>query len=171
VSSPIARDYELKRFNHIVGNVPELAPVAAYVAGFTGFHEFTTESELNSMVLTNNSENVLLPLNESVHDTKRRNLIQTYLDHHGGPGVQHMAMSADDMLGTLREMRAPSAMVRFEFLAQPLPSYYDGVRRRGGDVLSEAQIKALFCNTCFKSGQEYSKGRNWGIKPFHSNHS
>ncbi|XP_062223994.1 4-hydroxyphenylpyruvate dioxygenase-like [Phragmites australis] len=150
VSSPGALDYGLRRFDHIVGNVPELAPVAAYVAGFTGFHEFaeftaedvgTAESGLNSVVLANNSETVLLPLNEPVHGTKRRSQIQTYLDHHGGPGVQHIALASNDVLRTLREMRARSAMGGFDFLAPPPPNYYDGVRRRAGDVLSEAQIK------------------------------
>ncbi|KAL6888464.1 hypothetical protein ACP4OV_009490 [Aristida adscensionis] len=145
-----ALDYGLRRFDHVVGNVPELAPAAAYVAGFTGFHEFaeftaedvgTAESGLNSMVLANNAETVLLPLNEPVHGTKRRSQIQTYLDHHGGPGVQHIALASDDVLRTLREMRARSAMGGFEFLAPPPPTYYDGVRRRAGDVLSEAQIK------------------------------
>ncbi|TKV91049.1 hypothetical protein SEVIR_9G069700v4 [Setaria viridis] len=29
----------------------------------------------------------------------------------------------------------------FVFLAPPPPNYYDGVRRRAGDVLSEAQIR------------------------------
>jgi 4-hydroxyphenylpyruvate dioxygenase len=150
VTGPGALDYGLRRFDHIVGNVPELAPVAAYISGFTGFHEFaeftaedvgTAESGLNSMVLANNSETVLLPLNEPLHGTKRRSQIQTYLDHHGGPGVQHMALSSDDVFRTLREMRARSAMGGFEFLPPPPPNYYDGVRRRAGDVLSEAQIK------------------------------
>uniref|UniRef100_A0A0E0CG85 4-hydroxyphenylpyruvate dioxygenase n=1 Tax=Oryza meridionalis TaxID=40149 RepID=A0A0E0CG85_9ORYZ len=149
VSNPGAVDYGLRRFDHVVGNVPELAPVAAYISGFTGFHEFaeftaedvgTAESGLNSVVLANNAETVLLPLNEPVHGTKRRSQIQTYLDHHGGPGVQHIALASDDVLGTLREMRARSAMGGFEFLAPPPPNYYDGVRRRAGDVLSEEQI-------------------------------
>ncbi|RLM80806.1 4-hydroxyphenylpyruvate dioxygenase-like [Panicum miliaceum] len=150
VSNPGAVDYGLRRFDHVVGNVPELAPVAAYVAGFTGFHEFaeftaedvgTAESGLNSMVLANNSENVLIPLNEPVHGTKRRSQIQTFLDHHGGPGVQHIAVASNDVLRTLREMQARSAMGGFEFMAPPPPNYYDGVRRRAGDVLSEEQIK------------------------------
>ncbi|KQJ93508.1 4-hydroxyphenylpyruvate dioxygenase [Brachypodium distachyon] len=150
VSNPGASTYGLTRFDHVVGNVPSLAPVAAYIAGFTGFHEFaeftaedvgTADSGLNSVVLANNSERVLLPLNEPVHGTKRRSQIQTYLDHHGGPGVQHIALASDDVLRTLREMRARSAMGGFEFLAPPPPNYYDGVRRRAGDVLSEAQIK------------------------------
>ncbi|KAF0919427.1 hypothetical protein E2562_029459 [Oryza meyeriana var. granulata] len=150
VRNPGAMDYGLRRFDHVVGNVPELAPVAAYIAGFTGFHEFaeftaedvgTAESGLNSVVLANNTETVLLPLNEPVHGTKRRSQIQTYLDHHGGPGVQHIALASDDVLRTLREMRARSAMGGFEFLAPPPPNYYDSVRRRAGDVLSEEQIK------------------------------
>ncbi|KAF7083816.1 hypothetical protein CFC21_087567 [Triticum aestivum] len=150
VSNPDAVDYGLTRFDHVVGNVPELAPAAAYVAGFAGFHEFaefttedvgTAESGLNSMVLANNSEGVLLPLNEPVHGTKRRSQIQTFLEHHGGPGVQHIAVASSDVLRTLREMRARSAMGGFDFLPPPLPKYYEGVRRIAGDVLSEAQIK------------------------------
>lgn len=150
VSTPGAADYGLTRFDHVVGNVPELAPAAAYLAGFTGFHEFaeftaedvgTTESGLNSVVLANNSEAVLLPLNEPVHGTKRRSQIQTYLDYHGGPGVQHIALASNDVLRTLREMQARTAMGGFEFMAPPQAKYYEGVRRRAGDVLSEEQIK------------------------------
>nr|CAB3445722.1 unnamed protein product [Digitaria exilis] len=139
-----AMDYGVRRIDHIAGNVPELAPVAGYVSRFTGFHELaeftaedvgTAESGLNSVVLANNAESVLIGVNEPVHGTKRRSQIQTYLDHHGGPGVQHVALASDDMLRTLREMRARSAMGGFEFMAHPPPSYYDG------DVLSEGQIK------------------------------
>ncbi|CAM0946640.1 unnamed protein product [Alopecurus aequalis] len=150
VSRPGAVDYGLTRFDHVVGNLPEMAPVAAYIKGFMGFHEFaeftaedvgTAESGLNSVVLANNSEAVLLPLNEPVHGTKRRSQIQTYLDYHGGPGVQHIALASSDVLRTLREMRARSAMGGFEFMEPPQAKYYEGVRRLAGDVLSEAQIK------------------------------
>ncbi|XP_066392183.1 4-hydroxyphenylpyruvate dioxygenase-like [Miscanthus floridulus] len=150
VSSSECPDYGLNRFDHIVGGVPDLAPVAAYIAGFTGFHEFdrvngdeigTAESSLNGLVLANSSENVLLTLLEPVQGTKRRSQIQTFLDHHGGPGVQHLAMTSDDLLGALREIRARSSIGGFELLPPPPPSYYDSVRRLAGDVLSEAQIK------------------------------
>nr|XP_051194655.1 4-hydroxyphenylpyruvate dioxygenase isoform X2 [Lolium perenne] len=150
VNTPGAVDYGLTRFDHVVGNVPEMAPVIAYMKGFLGFHEFaeftaedvgTTESGLNSVVLANNSENVLLPLNEPVHGTKRRSQIQTYLDYHGGPGVQHIALASTDVLRTLREMRARTPMGGFEFMAPPQAKYYEGVRRIAGDVLSEEQIK------------------------------
>nr|CAB3448960.1 unnamed protein product [Digitaria exilis] len=152
-----ALNYGLSRIDHVVGIVPKLDPVAPYMAGFTGFHEFAeftaedvmtstaAESALNTVVLANNTENVLLVLSEPVHGTNQRrdqkiHVIQAYLDHHGGPGVQHVALASDDMLRTLREMRARSAMGGFEFLAPPPPNYYEGVRRRAGDVLSEAQI-------------------------------
>ncbi|XP_074578831.1 4-hydroxyphenylpyruvate dioxygenase [Curcuma longa] len=142
--------YGLRRLDHAVGNVPELLPAVRYIAGFTGFHEFaefttedvgTAESGLNSVVLANNDETVLVPVNEPVHGTKRRSQIQTYLDHNGGAGVQHLALASDDILKSLREMRARTAMGGFDFMPSPPPNYYQGVRRRAGDVLTEEQIK------------------------------
>lgn len=62
-------DYGIRRLDHAVGNVPELAPAVDYVKSFTGFHEFaeftaedvgTSESGLNSVVLACNSETVLI---------------------------------------------------------------------------------------------------------------
>ncbi|CAM0943606.1 unnamed protein product [Alopecurus aequalis] len=150
VASSGSPDFGLTRFDHIACSVPDLASVASYVAEFTGFHEFsnftgekvgTEESALNGMVLANNSDTVLLTLLEPVHGTKRRSQVQTFLDHHGGPGVQHLAMASDDLLHTLREIRARSSVGGFELLPPPPPSYYDGVRRLAGDVLSEEQIK------------------------------
>ncbi|XP_051211800.1 4-hydroxyphenylpyruvate dioxygenase-like [Lolium perenne] len=150
VASSGSPDFGLTRFDHIAGAVPDLASVASYVAGFTGFHEFsdftghkvgTGESALNGVVLANNEDTVLLTLLEPVHGTKRRSQVQTFLDHHGGPGVQHLAMASDDLLGTLREIRARSSLGGFELLPPPPPRYYDGLRQLAGDVLSEEQIK------------------------------
>lgn len=65
--------FGLQRFDHAVGNVPDLRAAQARIAKFTGFHEFaeftpedvgTIESGLNSVVLASDSENILLPLNE-----------------------------------------------------------------------------------------------------------
>jgi 4-hydroxyphenylpyruvate dioxygenase len=150
VASSGSPDFGLTRFDHIAAGVPDLASVTSYIAEFTGFHEFsnftgekvgTGESALNGVVLSNNADTVLLTLLEPVHGTKRRSQVQTFLDHHGGPGVQHLAMASDDLLGTLREIRARSAVGGFELLPPPPPSYYDGLRQLAGDVLSEEQIK------------------------------
>ncbi|CAD6220334.1 unnamed protein product [Miscanthus lutarioriparius] len=147
VSSSECPDYGLNRFDHIVGGVPDLAPVAAYIAGFTGFHEFdrvngdeigTAESSLNGLVLANSSENVLLTLLGPVQGTKRRSQIQTFLDHHGGPGVQHLAMTSDYLLGALGDTCAAA--------------------RRGVDVLSEAQI-----NECQELGVRVDRADSGGV--------
>ncbi len=77
--------YGITRLDHAVGNVPHLLEAVNYVAKFTGFHEFaefcsedvgTVDSGLNSMVLANNSEMVLLPINEPTHGTPRKSQIQ-----------------------------------------------------------------------------------------------
>lgn len=143
-------DYGIRRLDHAVGNVAELGPAVSYVKGFTGFHEFaeftaedvgTSESGLNSIVLANNDEMVLLPMNEPVYGTKRKSQIQTYLEHNEGPGLQHLALVSEDIFRTLREMRKRSAVGGFEFMPSPPPTYYKNLKKRVGDVLSDEQIK------------------------------
>ena len=65
---------------------------------FTGFHQFaeftaedvgTVDSGLNAMVLANNNEMVLLPVNEPTFGTKRKSQIQTYLEQNGRVGGPH----------------------------------------------------------------------------------
>jgi 4-hydroxyphenylpyruvate dioxygenase len=149
------RCFGLRRLDHCVGNVPALLPAAAYVARLSGFHEFaefvsadvgTVDSGLNSLVLASNNERVLLPLNEPTHGTRRRSQIQTYLEQHGGPGVQHMALATDDIFGTLRAMAAAArgdAGGGFEMLRAASPAYYAGLEARvGAGVLSAAQLAA-----------------------------
>lgn len=143
-------DYGIRRLDHAVGNVPKLEPVVDYLKNFTGFHEFaeftaedvgTAESGLNSVVLANNNENVLFPLNEPVYGTKRKSQIQTYLDHNEGAGVQHLALVSEDIFRTLREMRKRSGVGGFEFMPSPPPTYYRNLKSRAGDVLSDEQIE------------------------------
>ncbi|KAK3006045.1 hypothetical protein RJ639_017335 [Escallonia herrerae] len=143
-------DFGIRRLDHAVGNVHELAPAIDYIKRFTGFHEFaeftaedvgTSESGLNSMVLASNDEMVLLPLNEPVYGTKRKSQIQTYLEHNEGAGVQHLALVSEDIFRTLREMRQRSGVGGFEFMPSPPPTYYRNLKNRAGDVLSDEQIK------------------------------
>ncbi|GMI76279.1 4-hydroxyphenylpyruvate dioxygenase, phytoene desaturation 1 [Hibiscus trionum] len=143
-------DYGIRRLDHAVGNVPALGPAVSYVKSFTGFHEFaeftaedvgTSESGLNSVVLANNEEMVLLPMNEPVFGTKRKSQIQTYLEHNEGAGVQHLALVSEDIFRTLREMRQRSLVGGFEFMPSPPPTYYKNLKQRAGDILSDEQIK------------------------------
>ncbi|KAK6919776.1 Glyoxalase/fosfomycin resistance/dioxygenase domain [Dillenia turbinata] len=150
LSSYPSLDYGIRRLDHAVGNVYDLAAAVEYVKGFTGFHEFaeftaedvgTSESGLNSVVLANNDEMVLLPMNEPVYGTKRKSQIQTYLEHNVGPGLQHLALVSEDIFRTLREMRKRSGIGGFEFMPSPPPTYYRNLKNRAGDILSDEQIK------------------------------
>ncbi|RDX99375.1 4-hydroxyphenylpyruvate dioxygenase, partial [Mucuna pruriens] len=145
-----ALDYGIRRLDHAVGNVPSLAETVSYLKGFTGFHEFaeftaedvgTSESGLNSVVLANNSESVLLPLNEPVYGTKRRSQIEMYLEHNEGPGVQHLALVSHDIFTTISEMRKRSSVGGFEFMPSPPPTYYANLHNRASDVLTVDQIQ------------------------------
>ncbi|KAL9241301.1 hypothetical protein vseg_015427 [Gypsophila vaccaria] len=143
-------DFGIRRLDHAVGNVPALGAAVEYVKKFTGFHEFaeftaedvgTSESGLNSVVLANNDETVLIPMNEPVYGTKRKSQIQTYLEHNDGAGLQHLALKSEDIFRTLREMRKRSGLGGFEFMPSPPPTYYRNLKNRVGDVLSDEQIK------------------------------
>jgi 4-hydroxyphenylpyruvate dioxygenase len=120
---------------------------------FTGFHEFaevttddvgTSESGLNSLVLANNDETVLLTVIEPViYGAKRRSPIETYLEHNEGAGVQHLALMSNDIFKTLREMRKRSGVGGFEFMpSHPITySSNSNLKKRVGDVLNDEQIK------------------------------
>ena len=144
--------YGLERVDHVVGNVPNLLETVDYVAGFTGFHEFaeftaedvgTVDSGLNSMVLANNNEFVLLPINEPTFGTKRKSQIQTFLEQNEGPGVQHIALKTPDILGTLTRMRAQSLGAGFEFMPKPSEAYYRRLPAKVGDALTAEEYRRV----------------------------
>src|SRR5204862_6128482 len=62
---------------------------------------------------------VKLPLHEPAAG-KRKSQIAEYREFYGGPGVQHIALATDDIVASVRAMRAAGV----EFLATP-GSYYD----------------------------------------------
>ncbi|HEX3610312.1 MAG TPA: 4-hydroxyphenylpyruvate dioxygenase [Sporichthyaceae bacterium] len=127
--------------DHVVGNV-ELGRMDEWVGfyqrvmGFTNMAEFVGEdiateySALMSKVVADGSRKVKFPLNEPALG-KRRSQIDEFLDFYGGPGVQHIALSTSDILGSVDAMRARGV----EFLSTP-DSYYDdpALRARIGEV-------------------------------------
>lgn len=149
--------YGLKYIDHAVSNVPNMFAAVDYMTGFTGFHEFgeftaadvgTVDSGLNSMVLANNNQRVLLPINEPTFGTRRKSQIQTYLEQNCGAGIQHIALKTDDILKTMKEMRDRSYIGGMEFMPQPDDGYYERTPARiGADSLS-----AEFIAECKKLG-------------------
>ena len=133
----VARTSETPRYapafvalDHVVGNV-ELGEMDEWVAfynrvmGFTNMAEFigddiaTEYSALMSKVVADGTRKVKFPLNEPALG-KRKSQIDEYLEFYGGPGVQHIAVATDDIVASVRAMRAAGV----EFLATP-GSYYD----------------------------------------------
>ncbi|MCG8462780.1 MAG: hypothetical protein MI919_41370, partial [Holophagales bacterium] len=115
------------------------------------FHEFaeftaedvgTVDSGLNSIVLANNNEYVLLPINEPTFGTKRKSQIQTYLEQNEGAGLQHLALKTNDIFSCLRKMRAVSDRGGFEFMPRPSDEYYRKLPNRIGDSLTPEQYAA-----------------------------
>ncbi|KAM1633988.1 hypothetical protein TB2_011939 [Malus domestica] len=150
LTSSFPIDFEIRHLDHAIGNVKDLKSIVSYVKGFTGFHELaeftvedveTSESGLNSVVLVNNEEMVLFPMNEHVYGTKRKSQIQTYLKHNEGAEVQHLALVSDDIFRMLREMQSRSDVGRFQFMPAPPSTYYRNLKKRVGDVLTNEQIK------------------------------
>eukprot|EP01087_Luapelamoeba_hula_P004164 TRINITY_DN14114_c0_g1_i1.p1 TRINITY_DN14114_c0_g1~~TRINITY_DN14114_c0_g1_i1.p1 ORF type:complete len:430 (-),score=65.31 TRINITY_DN14114_c0_g1_i1:56-1345(-) len=145
-------NYGLTRVDHIVGNVPKLLEQVGYMIKALGFHEFaeftaedvgTVDSGLNSMVLANNTEHVLLPINEPTFGTPRKSQIQTYLEHNEGPGVQHIAIKTDNIFNTMRLMRKMTPAGGFDFQARPSEKYYRNLPNKVGDSLTAEELKQV----------------------------
>jgi 4-hydroxyphenylpyruvate dioxygenase len=100
------------------------------MAEFVGEDIATEYSALMSKVVADGTRKVKFPLNEPAAG-KKRSQIDEYLDFYGGPGVQHVALTVDDIVLAVDEMKAQGV----EFLATPA-SYYDdpALRARIGQV-------------------------------------
>src|SRR6266481_973881 len=133
------RPVGLAAIDHIIGNV-ELGKMNAWVdfyrkvLGFEQLVSFddkdisTEYSALMSKVVQNGTGRIKFPINEPAK-SKRKSQIEEYLQYYGGPGVQHIALITDDIVETVRAMRANDV----SFLRVP-KSYYDALPARIGTI-------------------------------------
>jgi 4-hydroxyphenylpyruvate dioxygenase len=129
----------LKYVDHCVGNV-ELGKMNTWVKfyedvlGFTNILTFddktisTEYSALMSKVMSNGNGRIKFPINEPAAGRKKSQ-IDEYLEFYHGPGVQHVAIATDDIIATVRQLRARG----IEFLSVPV-AYYDAVPERVGAI-------------------------------------
>ncbi len=136
----------LKFIDHMVGNVGwgEMNTWVKWyedVMGFVNFLSFddkqihTEYSALMSKVMSNGNGRIKFPINEPAKGNKRSQ-IEEYLDFYEGPGVQHIAVATDDVIATVRELKARG----IEFLPPPPQAYYDEIPGRLGvhmDIMKE----------------------------------
>jgi len=141
VSEPdrISRPTGLLQIDHAVGNVGwgEMNRWVDFYSRVMGFRmskhfddsDISTEySALMSKVMASGNEKIRFPINEPA-EGKRKSQIEEYLDFYTGPGVQHIAMTTDNILETVRRLRAQG----IEFLRVPT-TYYDDLQTRVGRI-------------------------------------
>ncbi len=129
----------LAAIDHCVGNV-ELGRMNHWVEfyerafGMTEMIHFSDEdisteySALMSKVMSDGQGKVKFPINEPA-EGKRKSQIEEYLEFHGGPGVQHIAMATSDIVGTVEALQRRGV----RFLNTP-DAYYEDVPDRVGEI-------------------------------------
>lgn len=141
----------LKYVDHTVGNVGwnqmnKWVQWYEDVMGFVNFLSFddtqiTTEySALMSKVMANGNGRIKFPINEPA-EGKKKSQIEEYLDFYEGEGVQHLALTTDDIIKTVADLKSRGV----EFLSAPPQEYYRGVPIRLGEFNHKLQedIKEL----------------------------
>ncbi len=129
----------LKYIDHMVGNVGwgEMNHWVKWYEDVMGFENFlsfddkqihTEYSALMSKVMSNGNGRIKFPINEPAKG-KKKSQIEEYLDFYEGSGVQHIAVATDDIIDTIRELKARGV----EFLPPPPQAYYDEIPKRLGE--------------------------------------
>jgi len=134
--------------DHVVGNQPDggMEEVVRWyerVLGFSRFLSFddkdisTEYTALRSVVMNAPNNIIKFPINEPAPGLKKSQ-IEEYVEYHGGAGVQHLALLTDDILATVRGLRANGV----DFLEVP-DEYYETVLERVGPIAEDlAEIRA-----------------------------
>lgn len=128
----------LKYIDHMVGNVGwgEMNTWVKWyeeVMGFVNFLSFddkqihTEYSALMSKVMSNGNGRIKFPINEPAK-AKKKSQIEEYIEFYEGPGAQHIAVATDNIIHTVKELRARGV----EFLPPPPQAYYDEIPARLG---------------------------------------
>lgn len=129
----------LKFVDHMVGNVgwgemKEWCEFYAKTMGFAQIISFTDDdistdfTALMSKVMSNGNGRIKFPINEPAKG-KKKSQIEEYLDFYNGPGIQHIALSTNDIVKTVTALRDRGV----EFLYVP-KTYYDDLLERVGDI-------------------------------------
>jgi len=129
----------LRYVDHMVGNVGwgEMNTWVDFYARVMGFDQLisfddkdisTEYTALMSKVMSNDNGRIKFPINEPA-EGKKKSQIEEYIDFYRGAGVQHVAMSTDNIIHTVSELKRRG----IDFLYVP-DTYYDTVLDRVGEI-------------------------------------
>jgi 4-hydroxyphenylpyruvate dioxygenase len=135
-------DVGLKFIDHMVGNVGwnemnQWCEFYGKVMGFAQIVSFddkdisTEYTALMSKVMSNGNGRIKFPINEPA-EGKKKSQIEEYIDFYNGAGVQHIALSTDNIIETVTALRKRG----IEFLTVP-NTYYETVLDRVGEIDEE----------------------------------
>jgi 4-hydroxyphenylpyruvate dioxygenase len=111
------------------------------IMGFTELRHFSDEeisteySALMSKVVWDGNGKIKLPINEPA-EGKKKSQIDEYLEYYRSPGVQHIALTTEDIVSTVETMQARG----IGFLRVP-ENYYDDAKARVPEIAP--QVEAL----------------------------
>jgi 4-hydroxyphenylpyruvate dioxygenase len=88
----------------------------------------TEYSALMSKVMADGAGKIKFPINEPA-EGKRKSQIDEYLEFNEGPGVQHIALQSQDVVGTVETLKERG----IAFLDTP-ETYYEEVEGRVGEI-------------------------------------
>ena len=129
----------LKYIDHMVGNVGwgemnKWVKFYAETMGFTQLVSFddkdisTDYTALMSKVMSNGNGRIKFPINEPAAGVKKSQ-VEEFLDFYNGAGLQHLAIATDNIIETVKSLRARGV----EFLRVP-GTYYDDLLDRVGEI-------------------------------------
>lgn len=130
--------FGLKVVDHFTNNVPrgEMEKWCQFYTNVFNFRETRyfniqgNQTGLESKVMRSPCSQFSVPINEP---TDKKSQIQEYLDEYKGSGIQHLAMTTDDIVKTLETMKD----TKIEFLSAPPNSYYAMLKDRIPNVIED----------------------------------
>jgi 4-hydroxyphenylpyruvate dioxygenase len=130
--------FGLKVVDHFTNNVPrgEMQKWCDFYEKVFNFREtryFNIKGQhtgLESKVMRSPCGQFSVPINEP---TEKKSQIQEYLDEYKGSGIQHLALTTNDIVKTLETMKSS----KVEFLTPPPKSYYAMLKDRVPNVIED----------------------------------
>ncbi|RLV95648.1 4-hydroxyphenylpyruvate dioxygenase [Spathaspora sp. JA1] len=121
--------------DHCVENysINQMEPQARFYAEIFGFHKFwsvderdvsTENTSLKSTVMSSSNGKIKMPINEP-GESKMKSQIEEFNDFNGGPGIQHIALKTNDIVGTVNALVKRG--IEFNLAAK---NYYTNLERR-----------------------------------------
>lgn len=130
------------RIDHLTNNVPkgEMDKWVKFYKDIFGFAETRyfdikgAKTGLLSKVVQLKNNAVIIPINEPESD-QSKSQIQEFLDLHKGAGVQHIALTCSDIIGTVGDLRERG----IKFLNIP-STYYEDIPNRNFTVTEDLKV-------------------------------